>query len=308
MIKLNPSHTPSLSSPFPLQFPTHTFLSVTPISNFNFPRLSLLRPIIRSSVKETELLEDEDVELLVETCITRTLPPALMLEHGLQMIKDAVDELKSNPPRFNSGMYRFQVAVPPSAKALNWFCCQPESSGVFPQFFLSKERNNPTFRSLSLSGVHGVFGIGTAGLFKGSSSCASSEWSSIKRCTVDDIMDTSGSLITTNVGYLSVDSTLVRAYGFIDVGFDRVIFHEAHKRLILPFFIPEIELDELEGISNLAAILVWDDSSLCTFEEAASHHFWPTTEKCHNKCISSALRKFNVMEDKNTHMVKGSWE
>ncbi|KAI7979090.1 hypothetical protein LOK49_Contig516G00004 [Camellia lanceoleosa] len=278
MIKLNPSHTPSLSSPFPLQFPTHTFLSLTPISNFNFPRLSLLRPrqkpkskIIRSSVKETELLEDEDVELLVETCITRTLPPALMLEHGLQMIKDAVDELKSNPPRFNSGMYRFQVAVPPSAKALNWFCYQPESSGVFPQFFLSKERNNPTFRSLSLSGVHGVFGIGTAVLFKGSSSCASSEWSSIKR-------------------YLSVDSTLVRAYGFIDVDFDRVIFHEAHKRLILPFFIPEIELDELEGCYELALY-------------QASHHFWPTTEKCHNKCISSALRKFSVLEDKNTHMV-----
>ncbi|KAI7980528.1 hypothetical protein LOK49_Contig138G00010 [Camellia lanceoleosa] len=227
MIELNPSHTPSLSSPFPLKFPTHTFLSLTPISNFNFPRLSLLRlrqkpksKIIRSSVKETELLEDEDVELLVETCITRTLPPALTLKHGLQMIKGAVDELKSNPPRFNSGMYRFQVAVPPSAKALNWFCCQPESSGVFPQFFLSKEKDNPTFRSLSLSGVHGVFGIGTAVLFKGSSSCASSEWSSIKR-------------------YLSVDSTLVRAYGFIDVDFDRVIFHEAHKRLILPFFIPE---------------------------------------------------------------------
>ncbi|KAF5939892.1 hypothetical protein HYC85_021059 [Camellia sinensis] len=169
MIKLNPSHTPSLSSPFPLQFPTHNSLSLTPISNFNFPRLPLLRPrqkpkskIIRSSVKETELLEDEDVELLVETCITRTLPPALTLEHGLQMIKDAVDELKSNPPRFNSGMYRFQVAVPPSAKALNWFCCQPESSGI--------------------------------------------------------------------------------------------------------------ELDELEGISNLAATLVWDDSSLCTFEEAVQSY------------------------------------
>ncbi|KAI7986588.1 Plasma membrane ATPase 1 [Camellia lanceoleosa] len=77
--------------------------------------------------------------------------------------------------------------------------------------------------------------------------------------------------------------------------------------------VPKIELDELEGISNLAATLVWDDSSLCTFEEAiqsyelalyqATHHFWPTTEKCHNKCINSALRKFNVMEDKDTYMV-----
>ncbi|KAI7996125.1 hypothetical protein LOK49_LG10G00530 [Camellia lanceoleosa] len=210
MIKLNPSHTLlSISSNSP---PTPSSLS-HPISNFNFPRLSLLRPrqkpkskIIRSSVKETELLEDEDVELLVETCITRTLPPVLMLEHGLQMIKDAVDELKSNPPRFNSGMYRFQVAVPPSAKALNWFCYQPESSGVFPQFFLSKERNNPTFRSLSLSGVHGVFGIGTAVLFKGSSSCASSEWSSIKRPVI--IFGPPQRNVTTNASVLLLESSV----------------------------------------------------------------------------------------------------
>ncbi|KAL7257067.1 hypothetical protein ACSBR1_010906 [Camellia fascicularis] len=41
-----------------------------------------------------------------------------------------------------------------------------------------------------------------------------------------------------------------------------------HTRGSFYLFIPEIELDELEGISNLAATLVWDDSSLCTFEEA----------------------------------------
>lgn len=47
---------------------------------------------------------------------------------------------------------------------------------------------------------------------------------------------------------------------------------------------------------------------LCTFllgfniSFQATHQFWPTTEKYHNKCISSALRKFNVMEDKNTYM------
>lgn len=73
-----------------------------------------------------------------------------------------------------------QVAVPPSAKSLNWFCCQPKSSGVFPQFFISKEKDNQTLRSLSLGGVRGVFGIGAAIIFKGSS-CASREWSSLGR-------------------------------------------------------------------------------------------------------------------------------
>ncbi|KAI7996652.1 hypothetical protein LOK49_LG10G00152 [Camellia lanceoleosa] len=145
-----------------------------------------------------------------------------------------------------------------------------------PEFFLSKEKDNPTFRSLSLSGVRSFFGIGTAVLFKGSSSCASAEWSSIKR-------------------YLSLDSTLVRAYGFIDVDFDIESSSMKHTRGSFCLFIPE------------------DDSSPCTFEEAvqsyelalyqATHHFWPTIEKCHNKCINSTLRKFNVIEDKNTYMI-----
>lgn len=62
-------------------------------------------------MKEGELLgaEEEEAELPFATCITRTLPPALTLEHGLREIKDAVEELKSNPPRSARGMYRFQV-------------------------------------------------------------------------------------------------------------------------------------------------------------------------------------------------------
>ncbi|KAL7232741.1 hypothetical protein ACSBR2_010699 [Camellia fascicularis] len=68
--------------------------------------------------------------------------------------------------------------------------------------------------------------------------------------------------------YLSLDSTLVRAYGFIYVDFDIESSSMKHTRGSFYLFIPEIELDELEGISNLAATLVWDDSSLCTFEEA----------------------------------------
>ncbi|KAF2321397.1 hypothetical protein GH714_040986 [Hevea brasiliensis] len=94
-----------------------------------------------------ELEDDEDFELVIETCITRTLSPAATLERGLQSIREAVEELKLNPPPSGSGVLRFQVAVPPSPKALNWFCCQLESSGVFPQFFVSKETENPSSSS-----------------------------------------------------------------------------------------------------------------------------------------------------------------
>ncbi|KAA8536894.1 hypothetical protein F0562_029372 [Nyssa sinensis] len=34
----------------------------------------------------------------------------------------------------------------------------------------------------------------------------------------------------------------------------------------------------------------------------ASHHFWPTTGKCHNNCIRAAFGKFNAVEDKSAQM------
>ncbi|KAG4158673.1 hypothetical protein ERO13_D02G132532v2 [Gossypium hirsutum] len=189
-----------------------------------------------------------DDDLVVETCITRTLPPALTLEHGLQSIKQAVEELKFNPPCASSGVLRFQVAVPPSAKALNWFCSQPESSAVFPMFFLSKETISPTCKSLYLNKVRGVFGIGAAISFT-SSICIPGGLSSTKR-------------------FLSNDSVLMSTYGFLDINFNTDLSSVKHKAGSFYFFIPLIELDEHEDISILAATLVWSDSCLCTFEQA----------------------------------------
>lgn len=54
---------------------------------------------------------DEDDDLTVQVCVTRTLPPALTLELGLESLKEAVDELKTNPPNSSSGVLRFQVGI-----------------------------------------------------------------------------------------------------------------------------------------------------------------------------------------------------
>lgn len=51
----------------------------------------------------------EDDELTVQVCVTRTLPPALTLEVGLERVMEAVDELKTDPPKSSSGVLRFQV-------------------------------------------------------------------------------------------------------------------------------------------------------------------------------------------------------
>ncbi|XP_022776671.1 protein PHYLLO, chloroplastic isoform X13 [Durio zibethinus] len=272
-----------------------------------FPRLPLFRKKdflscnlkmvngVRFDVPVMDANELEDGDLMMETCITRTLPPALTLEHGLQGIKEVVEELKLNPPCSSSGVLRFQVAVPPSAKALNWFCSQPESSGVFPLFFLSKEMNSPTCKSLYLNTARGVFGIGAAVSFT-NSSCVPGELGSIKRLRC-----------------LSNDSILMSTYGFVDINFNTELSSVKHMAGSFYFFIPLIELDEHDDISILAATLAWSDSCLCTFEQAihsyesalyqASSHFWPATERCHSEGIRAAIRKLNVVEDKTVQMV-----
>jgi isochorismate synthase/2-succinyl-5-enolpyruvyl-6-hydroxy-3-cyclohexene-1-carboxylate synthase/2-succinyl-6-hydroxy-2,4-cyclohexadiene-1-carboxylate synthase/O-succinylbenzoate synthase len=46
---------------------------------------------------------------------------------------------------------------PPNPKALNWFCSLPESDGVFPRFFLSKEPGDASRKPLYLHTTLGVF-------------------------------------------------------------------------------------------------------------------------------------------------------
>lgn len=70
--------------------------------------------------------------------------------------------------------------MPPSANSLNWFCCQPESTGVFPQFYISKQLDNPTCESALYSKTHGVFGIGAAVSFLQSPS-KTDEWNLFRR-------------------------------------------------------------------------------------------------------------------------------
>lgn len=310
--------TNTLSSPFPCQKnqlkrsfygpkPSSPFPSLNATTFLHFHSLGLLT---LSNLKVVEgvrfdgpimdvddIMESEDGDLVVETCITRTLPPALTLGRGLDAIKEAVDNLKADPPNSASGILRFQVAVPPSAKALNWFCCQPESSGVFPVFFLSKEMENPTCQSLYWTKIRGVFGIGSAIYFTHSSSCGPRDMSSMKSLSAD----------------LSINSITASAYGFMDVHFNKELSSLKHEAGSFYFLIPQIELNEHEHISILAATIAWSDNVHCTFAQAiqsyesshhqASSHLWESKERYKPICIRSALRKLNVEEDKTFEMI-----
>ncbi|KAH6797875.1 2-oxoglutarate decarboxylase/hydro-lyase/magnesium ion-binding protein [Perilla frutescens var. hirtella] len=245
--------------------------------------------VVRSSMGQDKVLDDKDAALLVNTCISRNLPPVLSVEQGLDVIKAAVEELKANPPSCSSGMYRFQLAVPPSAKALNWFCSQPESSKMFPLLFVSSEKENSTYESLSLGRTRGVFGIGSAVSFKGCSPHASGKNSSL-------------------LGYLPAESTSSKAYGFLDTELDTKMSTIEHQTGSYYFFIPQIELDEFEDISFLSATLAWDDSSMCSFSEAVQT-FESSFDQARQTCatgsqlICSSLLKFKNAE-KHRQMVR----
>ncbi|KAK4430131.1 protein PHYLLO, chloroplastic [Sesamum alatum] len=268
---------------------THVLKPAFPcLTRFNH-RQNPISKVVRSSMGRDKVLEGKDAALLVNTCITRNLPPALSLEQGLDRIREAVEVLKANPPACSSGMYRFQLAVPPSAKALNWFCSQPEASKVFPLFFLSNEKENPTYKSLSLGRIRGVFGIGSAVSFKGSPPDASGKHNAIQR-------------------YLPAESTSSKAYGFLDVEFDTKMSNIKHQSGSFYLHIPHIELDEFDDISFLIATLAWDDSSMCTFSEAVQT-FGVTFEQARHSCVNSSplihssLSKFNNAE-KHRQMVR----
>ncbi|CAN6675731.1 unnamed protein product [Malus baccata var. baccata] len=236
-----------------------------------------------------QVSEAEDGDLVIETGVTRTLPPALTLQQGLEKIREAVEELKLNPPSTCTGIHRFQVAVPPSAKALNWFCSQPETSAVYPLFFIGKDAENPSYKSLYANETRGVFGIGAAVHFAPSSSS-----SSVKR-------------------YLSNESTSVMAYGLVDINYDHESSFIKHEAGSYYCFVPQIELHEYEGASVLAATIAWSDSSLCTFEEAihsfelcfdqVSCHCWTTPKSSHSMNIRRTLGKLKLHEDGNVPMV-----
>ncbi|XP_004237229.1 protein PHYLLO, chloroplastic isoform X1 [Solanum lycopersicum] len=223
--------------------------------------------VVRCSRQENRVLEPEDAALLISTCITRNLSPALTLEQGLEKIKEAVEELKAKPPCSSNGMFRFQVAVPPSSKSLNWFCCQPESSGVFPQFFLSKEKQNPSYKSVEMGHTRGIFGIGAAINLKGFS--ATKESGEFGRCC-------------------AVESTPVVAYGFLDLSFDTISSFMKQEAGLFYFFVPQIELVEFEGASILSAMVAWNDTCMCTFEEAL---------QTYESSLLQAERNFSFEED-----------
>ncbi|XP_048134973.1 protein PHYLLO, chloroplastic isoform X3 [Rhodamnia argentea] len=158
---------------------------------------------------------------------------------------------------------------------------------------MSKEEE-PTCKTLYLKETRGTFGIGAAAYFRYSSTEAAGESTPIKR-------------------FLSNDSALIKAYGFLDVNFNTELSSMEHEAGSFYLFIPQIELDECENVSTLSATLAWSGPSSCPFEEAlisfesSSHqvisYIQNTIEKFPVARIRSTLEKLNVVENTLSSMV-----
>ncbi|CAM8957088.1 unnamed protein product [Rhodiola kirilowii] len=249
---------------------------------------------VNSITDGSDELEIENCDMLLETCTVRSLPPVLSIEDGLEKISEELEKLKINPPCSSSGILRFQVAVPPSPKALNWFCCQPESSSVFPQFFLSKDchSNHLKFES-AFNGTRGVFGVGAAFYCRHSSNSLPTDWNSFKR-------------------YLIPGSSLLISYGFLNLETD--MCSTKLKTGSFYLFVPQVELDEQQNMSILAATLAWNNSSLCTFGVAISSlelSLHQVSRTCcsisplpSSKGLISFLKSCNIVNDSSVSMVE----
>lgn len=188
--------------------------------------------------------ETGDRDLPVDVSFTRRLPPALTVDDGLDALRRAADEFKAGPPAgASSGVIRFEILVPPSTKALKW-CSQFRGSSLFPQFYLSRKLASGP------SSQHEICGIGSA-ICLHSSSLIKNEFHLVSR-------------------YISSESHFIRAYGFIDMKYDKELSSLEEKLGSYYFFIPQVELSEFDNWSILSSTMIWDDSISHTFEEAVA--------------------------------------
>ncbi|CAN6447201.1 unnamed protein product [Victoria cruziana] len=218
------------------------------LSPFRFlPGLKVIKASISSgtdAVLDT-LSGMECSDFPVGICETRTLSPALTLRDGVMALREAIANLKLDPPCLKNGVLRYQIVVPPSVKALDWIICQPQSCQMLPQIYFSEgPRNVFVQESNALLGVMALSGIGSAVYFEGSEFY--NEYMKVKR-------------------FLSADSPSIRAYG---CRFEKSQEDLCRSNVKYYFFIPQIELVEFRNGSLMAATLAWDEFSASSFEKS----------------------------------------
>ncbi|KAJ8563250.1 hypothetical protein K7X08_031702 [Anisodus acutangulus] len=184
----------------------------------------------------------------IGTIETRTLPavcsPALAMERLNSAISDMI---KSEPPPYNSGIIRLEVAIEEQIEALEWLHAQKHL--LLPRCFFSGRRPPSEMHPNGTSKLLSVAGVGSAVFFTHLHPFSFDDWRSITR-------------------FLSKKCPLIRAYGAIRFDATANIASEWSAFGSFYFMVPQVEFDELEGSSIIAATIAWDNAASWTYQRA----------------------------------------
>ncbi|KAG7021502.1 Isochorismate synthase 2, chloroplastic [Cucurbita argyrosperma subsp. argyrosperma] len=188
----------------------------------------------------------------VETMETRTFPAVPTVGLATENLRGLVEKLKSEKPAFSSGIIRLQLPIQRHIKAIDWLCSQPL---LLPRIFFSgrsRAIDSDPLPAVSSNAHHrlaSVAGVGSAVVFCRHHQFSNSDWASIKR-------------------FLSKKCPLIRAYGGIRFDSRANISPEWEPFGSFYFMVPQVEFDEFEDDSILAATVAWDHACSWTWENA----------------------------------------
>ncbi|KAL3845984.1 hypothetical protein ACJIZ3_003387 [Penstemon smallii] len=187
------------------------------------------------------------------TTETRTFPEAATPALAADRLNSALFDLKSIPPPSDSGIIRIEVPIQQRIEALDWLRCQSHNL-LLPRCYFSGRDSTPLIENGDHHSDHktrlvSVAGLGSSVFFRDLSPFSLDDWHSIKR-------------------FLSKKCPLIRAYGAIRFDAGYKIAPEWKGFGSFYFMVPQVEFNEFEGSSMIAATIAWDNALSRTYEQA----------------------------------------
>ncbi|KAI6683002.1 hypothetical protein NL676_028915 [Syzygium grande] len=203
----------------------------------------------------------------IGTVETRTFPAVATPGLAVDRLSSAIAGLKASPPGLGSGIIRLQVPIHEKIEAIDWLHSQRQ---LLPRCFFSGRDSvggcsdcllepssagsgdgdgNGHLRHRTGHRLVSVAGIGSAVFFRRVRPFSYEDWLSIKR-------------------FLSTSCPLIRAYGAIRFDARSNVSPEWEAFGSFYFIVPQVEFDELEESSVLAATVAWDNALSWTWEKA----------------------------------------
>ncbi|XP_031105912.1 isochorismate synthase, chloroplastic isoform X2 [Ipomoea triloba] len=240
----------------------------------------------------------------IGTVETRTFPAVSTLALAVESLNAAISNLiNSHPPPFHSGIIRLEVPIKEKIEALAWLHAQNHLPLLIPRCFFSgrsldsdpssiahsSNANSIISSSAEKHRVVSVAGVGSAVFFRHLHPFSFNDWLAIKR-------------------FLSKKCPLIRAYGAIRFDATASIASEWRGFGSFYFMVPQVEFDELEESSMIAATIAWDDALSWTYGKAIDELQATMSKVC--SIVKQSLKIVpNTYILQNTHIPnKTSWD